>query len=792
MLAVLVSLALIAAPVDHVVCTFSYEQAVRSDVNAYISDDTIYVDAAQVASLLLGQCSASTSTLTLELGGDALPIEISMNECRTIDTTIGIPLSAFEKIPGCRAVFSEQELMIRLYSEVSLAVDKIDDQWRRHLQRSYEGTVQSHHHTSVAKEFPLLGGTTVVYDAHAATSMSSTTVSATVQQSTAAFGGVLDAMYAVVLAPLQQPRIDLQALWSVTDPGGRLWKSISLGEVLWNVGGDRKIYGMEISNTPIGGNITYGTDTTALHLSAGDVVDLFIDGMFVGSVSADSTGRAALPTPLMYGTTSVVAEIYRRNGTVDDRTMRFFVAPDAAPEHRFLYHAGIGIEEWSQRLYSTLDVWYGVTDALTVHGDITANGSWLLPWDYLVATGMTYRLNPFTSATANHVHQRETQFSIRSLPTPQLDVSLDGSIFTRQKPSDPIATARTNIGIFRPMDLPLSLRFTSTTWMLPLQRLSTSLQWDLRYQGQWANIALRSQHLWASTFTTTATHLDVTVRSPFEQTHLLLRGLRLNATIGTLWSSRQTFWDVTLEQQYTQHIFQTMVSVSFSSTRPTQISASVTARLQEVLASVKGITSTSATSTSTHIRGGLTIDDEHWDLSVDRTLRISTSSVVLTCFEDIDADGIWDHNERAVDGIDVAHGDGRAIPHASGGTRIADLLPDTEYTFRIDAQSIENPHLYLTSDEISVVTSAQHTTVVYVPLQAANLLEGRLVSIPPRSGLQVRLEDRDGRTWNTRTFSDGTFLLPGIPPGSYQLQVGSDRVKSVVLESAGRTVSIDV
>ena len=64
--------------------------------------------------------------------------------------------------------------------------------------------------------------------------------------------------------------------------------------------------------------------------------------------------------------------------------------------------------------------------------------------------------------------------------------------------------------------------------------------------------------------------------------------------------------------------------------------------------------------------------------------------------------------------------------------------------------------------------------------------------VPAPAGMAVvAVNKANGNSYRTQTRADGSYVLAGLPPGSYELRVG-DQKSQVITVSVGETAAVDL
>lgn len=144
-------------------------------------------------------------------------------------------------------------------------------------------------------------------------------------------------------------------------------------------------------------------------------------------------------------------------------------------------------------------------------------------------------------------------------------------------------------------------------------------------------------------------------------------------------------------------------------------------------------------------------------------------------FYDLDGDGRFSRGDSAATGVRVLVGYSGDATDASGVYAAWDLRPYEAVTVRIDSTALRDPRWVALTPEISVVpVPSMFRTADFALVQtvevAGALVAGEMVGTSAGVGLTLR-NLATGETSRVRTFADGTYYLPRLAPGRYELAV---------------------
>ena len=171
----------------------------------------------------------------------------------------------------------------------------------------------------------------------------------------------------------------------------------------------------------------------------------------------------------------------------------------------------------------------------------------------------------------------------------------------------------------------------------------------------------------------------------------------------------------------------------------------------------------------------------------------------IRLFLDTNGNGTLDEGEELIPGGKLRF-DEVVLTQSSrpGVIRVTDMQPYHRYVASVDATSIRNPLWIPRFPSFSFVADPNRYTTVDVPFYAGGIVEGtvrRRVGKEdlPLPGLRVTLRSADAHfTATVRTFTDGTFYHPGVPPGHYEAVIDSTQLEllDAVAEPATRRFEV--
>lgn len=227
------------------------------------------------------------------------------------------------------------------------------------------------------------------------------------------------------------------------------------------------------------------------------------------------------------------------------------------------------------------------------------------------------------------------------------------------------------------------------------------------------------------------------------------------------------------------------------SSRPTW-----TFSLATSLPSVRALTLVTAPSagpaTATqYVQGSVLYDRARGGLAFTAGPSLQRGGIAGRVFLDENGNGVHDEGEPGLPNVRVQVGVAASYSDSLGWYRVLDVVPFENVLVRADSLSFDSPLWVAEFDLASAVPAPNRLTIVDVPLLMGTVLEGSVSFDDGTPAAGVSLEVSSGkRNLRATTFSDGTFYLMGVTPGSWTIRVA--RRSANALEADAVPVSIEV
>lgn len=187
------------------------------------------------------------------------------------------------------------------------------------------------------------------------------------------------------------------------------------------------------------------------------------------------------------------------------------------------------------------------------------------------------------------------------------------------------------------------------------------------------------------------------------------------------------------------------------------------------------------------LRGALALDPANGRLVPTKQPWIGRSGAAFRFFVDRDGDRVYSPGEELVDGGAVRFRESVAVRRGQDNVlRAVDLLAYYRYSVRIDETSVRNPSLVPAVREFSFVTDPNSYKPIDVPFYVGGEVEGVVTlrderGTRPLAGARLEVRCLDGCEYegSTATFADGSYYLPALPPGRYEISLAEEQLRAI-------------
>ena len=173
------------------------------------------------------------------------------------------------------------------------------------------------------------------------------------------------------------------------------------------------------------------------------------------------------------------------------------------------------------------------------------------------------------------------------------------------------------------------------------------------------------------------------------------------------------------------------------------------------------------------VQGALIYDKNQGRVTANPNPGIQRSGVSGTVFVDENANGRQDPGEPGAVNVRVVVGSNTARTDSTGEYHVWDIPAFEPVLVQIDTTSLDNPLYVPAFTSASLQPPPNAYRQFDLPLVTGAVLEGRvLYDGTPMPGVTLVLTNTsNGKTTSIATFTDGSFYVLGVKPGTYTLEV---------------------
>jgi len=190
-------------------------------------------------------------------------------------------------------------------------------------------------------------------------------------------------------------------------------------------------------------------------------------------------------------------------------------------------------------------------------------------------------------------------------------------------------------------------------------------------------------------------------------------------------------------------------------------------------------------------RGSLLYDASSKYVQAGIENTVGRSGIVIQPFLDYNGNGVKDNDEPKVTGLNL-HVNGRFIKRSGrdSSIRILGLEPYSKYLIELDPGSFENISWQLKIHTLNVVTEPNRIKAIPIPVSIVGEVSGT-VNLKTDKGVKgagriIVCVYKNDSTLVTKilTEPDGYFSYLGLAPGSYILQIDSNQMSKLNMQSS--------
>jgi len=173
------------------------------------------------------------------------------------------------------------------------------------------------------------------------------------------------------------------------------------------------------------------------------------------------------------------------------------------------------------------------------------------------------------------------------------------------------------------------------------------------------------------------------------------------------------------------------------------------------------------------VSGALVYDNHQGRVTANPNPGLQRSGVSGTVFVDENANGRQDAGELGVPAVRVVVGSNTALTDSMGQYHVWDIPAFEPVLVQIDSTSLDNPLYVPAFASASLQPPPNAYRQFDLPLVTGAVLEGRVVyaGTPFPGATLVLTNTANGKQTSIATFTDGSFYVLGVKPGTYTLAV---------------------
>jgi hypothetical protein len=178
---------------------------------------------------------------------------------------------------------------------------------------------------------------------------------------------------------------------------------------------------------------------------------------------------------------------------------------------------------------------------------------------------------------------------------------------------------------------------------------------------------------------------------------------------------------------------------------------------------------------------GLAFDPLDRRYRVTRTGPATGGNVVLQAFVDTNGDGIFDKDEKAVQGVSVMSGGQTATTTINGRALISGVGAAPTGRVQVNLEDVDNPYLTAPPQTVEFSPRMGGTTTVMYPLTPTSEVLARIMfkaengQMVGLSAVRVLLKRQGKEPVEGTTEFDGSIAYQGLPAGTYELELDPEQ-----------------
>lgn len=589
---------------------------------------------------------------------------------------------------------------------------------------------------------------------------------------------------------------DADVRWHYAFGDGPLLSQATIGRIVTAGLQSWEMNGIEITNQPAEPRRVLATHTIEGDAQPDWEVELFVNDRLMGYTRVDPLGHFRFDVPLTYGT-SVIRLRYRGpGGEVRDEDRAVQVPFTFVPPGRADYTLAAGLLRGSRGRIAQGNIAVGLFDWLTssVGAEYLADS---LPTRPIVYSNLSARVGSGLAMSIDAAPSMLYRATAEVAFPSQAQLTLAGTRYGENLLLDPLGlNGELSAQAYVPIHLGAAPIYVRASGSQQLRRSrGESLQWEgdvaatlgplspsLGYRESSSSpfasggVGTRAHEIRAAGFLYIGNSklIPPPLRGMLVRTAAEYDLQRRGINEAELYLSRRVGRGKRLELSYARdfvtgsHLLDVRFLLDGSSLR-----ASTTLQNAPLSETVEQTVS-GAVSVDPHL-GHVSLSDRQW---------VGRAGASIRLFLDENGNGALDPGEELLPGGSLDF-DEAVLAQSSrpGVIRVADLQPYHRYVASVDVTSIQNPLWIPRFPSFSFVADPNRYTTIDVPFYAGGIVEGTVLQRVrneelPLPGLRITLRSTDAHfTATVRTFADGTFYDPGVPPGHYEAVIDSTQLE---------------
>lgn len=572
--------------------------------------------------------------------------------------------------------------------------------------------------------------------------------------------------------------------WRYIVDSGLPMRQVAIGHLATSLGFYSGIKGLAITNAPEVPRKSFETYTLTDVARAGWEVELYMNHRLIDYTVVDSTGRFSFIIPLWYGTNTVTLKLYGPDGEEETRERYIEIPSTQLPtgDYEYVLKAGV-LTQFNQERIGQASIRWGLGPRVTAGGGVSIlNGQ----GRYLVSPVLSTSIRILDDLvfSGEYVQGLSARGKLRFASASQYYAGVEYNRYFRNEVLY-LGIRREDKRLFLGLRVPtyrnrnplyLNARLNEYTY-----EYNKSLVGDIDAQLYFLGLRtqLQTQAGWSAP-------IGGSYKSSFFQTIL---------TVITRWMDTWLRPQLVIDHQRGEVMYVRLAAerylfnrayvqlLLYKNFRHGTSGARLSFRMDVPF--MESVTTfdvqPSYTSYRQSFRGALGFDTESGGILYDNRNWVGTSGLTIVPFLDENGNGYYDPSERQLRSrVDVSRIDGRRYPGGSLElSRFVQLNPYDTFNFSIDPNSFADPVWRPKYTSYQVITDPNRFKRVEVPVYVSGEAGGTVYVMKNdqsvgQFGIKVRVLDETGNTREDNvTFSDGSYVFYGLPPGTYIAELDS-------------------